>query len=272
MVTGHLNKMMTVLNPKVVYTLPIGNQKIPLNPLIGKVIHLDFKGNINCIQCGRKTKKSFQQGYCYPCYQRLGDCSYCLIHPERCHHGEGNCKADNWVHTNCLTPHIVYLANSSGLKVGVTRLSQVPTRWIDQGAIQGLPIFRTANRYQAGLIEVAIKQFINDKTNWRDMLKGKNPIIDLFKEKEMAQNISRISVDKVLANFDSHDISAINDAKVTEIEYPVTEYPTKISSLSLDTHPQIEGKLMGIKGQYLILDKGVLNIRKYGGYEITLSY
>ena len=174
MVIGHLNKMLTVLNPKVVYTLPIGNQKIPLNPLIGKVIHLDFKGNINCIKCGRKTKKSFQQGYCYPCYQRLGDCSYCLIHPERCHHGEGNCKADNWVHTNCLRPHIVYLANSSGLKVGVTRLSQVPTRWIEQGAIQGLPIFRTANRYQAGLIEVAIKQFINDKTNWRDMLKGLN--------------------------------------------------------------------------------------------------
>ncbi len=272
MVTGNLNKMMSVLKATVHYTLPLGTHQILLNPLIGKKIHLDFKGNIHCIQCARKTKKSFQQGYCYPCYQRLGDCSYCLIHPERCHHGEGSCKADNWVHANCLTPHIVYLANSSSVKVGVTRLTQVPTRWIDQGAIQGLPIFRTANRYQAGLIEHAIKQFINDKTNWRDMLKGKNTHIDLLKERERVHELSKDSVEKVLAKFDTMDISEINNETVTEIRYPVSEYPTKITSLSLDTHPQIEGILMGIKGQYLILDHGVLNIRKYGGYEVAFTF
>lgn len=269
---GHLNKMISTLSSTVDYTLPLGNHKIPLNPLIGKLIRLDFDGVIQCIQCGRKTKKSFQQGYCYPCYQRLGDCSYCLIHPERCHHGEGNCQPDNWVHTNCITPHIVYLANSSGLKVGVTRQSQVPTRWIDQGAIQGLPIFKTTNRYQAGLIEVAIKQFINDKTNWRDMLKGKNPSIDLIKERRIVHDLTRSAVEKVLTTFAPSEVEQLNEELVTEISYPVKEYPTKITSLSLDTHPHIEGWLMGIKGQYLILDLGVLNVRKYGGYQVKFSY
>lgn len=272
MQTGHLKKMISTLTSTVDYMLPLGDQKIALNPLIGKLIRLDFNGVIECIQCGRKTKKSFQQGYCYPCYQRLGDCSFCLIHPERCHHGEGNCQADNWVHANCLTPHIVYLANSSGLKVGVTRQTQVPTRWIDQGAIQGLPIFKTMNRYQAGLIEVAIKQFINDKTNWRDMLKGKNPSIDLIKERGEVHQLTQNAVEKVITKFDSSDVEQLNENQVTEIRYPVKEYPTKITSLSLDSHASIEGRLMGIKGQYLIFEHGVLNVRKYGGYEISLSY
>ena len=156
--------------------------------------------------------------------------------------------------------------------MGVTRQTQVPTRWIDQGAIQGLPIFKTTNRYQAGLIEVAIKQFINDKTNWRDMLKGKNPSIDLIKERGIVRDLTQNAVEKVLTTFHPSEVVELNEEQVTEISYPVQEYPIKITSLSLDTHPHLEGRLMGMKGQYLIFEHGVLNVRKYGGYEVKFSY
>lgn len=271
MPTGNLRKMVSELNSEVTYYLPVGDEKIQLNQLIGKEIQLEFTGKINCIQCGRDTKKSFQQGYCYPCYQKLYDCSMCMLHPERCHHGEGSCNPDDWVHVNCMTPHIVYLANSSGLKVGVTRQTQVPTRWIDQGAVQGLPIFNTSNRYQAGLIEVAIKAFFNDKTNWRAMLKGQNEPINLFEERENVQKRAGEAVEKVLEQFESSEISEVKSASVTEISYPVLEYPTKITSLNFDKEPVIKGVLKGIKGQYLMLDAGVLNIRKFGGYEIVFA-
>lgn len=271
MIKGNLRKMPTKLDKKVSYSLLINDEKIALNPLIGKKIKLIFEGVINCIHCGRKTKKSFQQGYCYPCYQRLTECNLCMIHPERCLHGAGKCKEDDWVHANCMQPHIVYLANSSGLKVGVTRQTQVPTRWIDQGAIQALPIIKTSNRYQAGRVEVAIKQFINDKTNWRAMLKGENEPLDLMAERKQVQAFAGKAVEEVCQLFSPSDIQDAKGEDVVHIRYPVKEYPQKIVSLSFDKEPVIEGTLIGIKGQYLILDKGVLNIRKFGGYEVGFA-
>jgi len=195
-----------------------------------------------------------------------------MIHPERCLHGEGNCKPDDWVHASCLVPHVVYLANSSGLKVGITRQSQMPTRWIDQGAIQALPILSTQNRFQAGVIEVALKKYVADKTNWRTMLSQMNPKMDLLAEKARLFQVASEGLERVQTTFAQSDIQVLTDSAVHEFLYPVIEYPQKIRVLNLENSASgIGGHLMGIKGQYLIFDEGVINIRKYGGYEVKLG-
>lgn len=170
-----------------------------------------------------------------------------------------------------MIPHIVYLANTSSLKVGITRQSQVPTRWMDQGASQALPIFRVKTRRISGFVEVALAQSMADKTNWRAMLKGDGEAIDI---KAKAAVAAPAIADRLDAIRGEHGDDAIEplDEDVVAITYPVTEYPTKITSLNFDKHPLVEGRLTGIKGQYLILDTGVINIRKFAGYEIDLEY
>ena len=145
-VTGNLRKMVTELNSEVQYHLPIGEHRVHLNPLVGKVLSLEFSGQINCIHCDRKTNKSFSQGFCYPCFRRLAACDSCIVSPEKCHFDAGTCREPDWAESNCFVDHIVYLANTSGVKVGITRHSQVPTRWMDQGATQAQPIARVQHR------------------------------------------------------------------------------------------------------------------------------
>src|SRR3989338_552219 len=262
-ISGTLRKMPTELTNPVQYHLLLDNEKIALNPLLGKTIKLVFTGEIHCIECGRKTNKSFQQGYCFPCYRELLKCNLCMIHPERCPF-QGQCPADHWVSAGCSQPHIVYLANSSGLKVGVTRQSQVPTRWIDQGATQALPIFKVVNRYQAGLIEDALKSIFKDKTNWRAMLKGQIEPIDLNQARlQLIQKWQTLKTKPSLKELKA--INEITNQSIIEITYPVLQYPAHIKTFDFDKTPAIEGQLLGIKGQYLIFDQGVINIRKFGG-------
>jgi len=60
--------------------------------------------------------------------------------------------------------------------------------------------------------------------------------------------------------------------EIIELNYPVVEYPEKVKSLSFDKTNIIEGKLMGIKGQYLLFENGeVLNIRKHTSYHVKFN-
>lgn len=266
-ITGHLRKMTATLSTPVTYQLVVGDQTIALNDAFKKMIQLSYNGAIYCIRCGRRTKRSFQQGYCYPCMQRLNECGNCAIFPERCQVEQGTCPKDDWAHTQCHASQIVYLANTSGLKVGVTQKSHIPTRWLDQGAVQAIPILQASNRYRAGLAEVVLKAFISDKTNWRTMLKNEVETLNLRSERDRL--LAQAEMRSLLA--ESHGtLSLITETKPVSISYPVIHYPQKIASLSLDKQPQIEGRLMGIKGQYLLLDTGVLNIRKFSGYEVSI--
>jgi len=272
---GHLKKMQNQLGVeeagKVTYHLPIGDQLIPLNPLIGQPIKLLYHGVINCSYCGRKTKKSFNQGYCYPCFTKLAQCDSCIMSPEKCHYEQGTCRDPSWGEQYCFTDHYVYLANSSGVKVGITRGSQVPTRWIDQGATQAMPIFRVKSRYQAGLIEDCLRQHIADKTHWQKMLKGDAEAVDLeqIRDQIIAQSESGLSA--IEQKFGLLAIQRLYHQKVVDINFPVLEFPQKVKSLNLDKQPIIEGVLQGIKGQYLILDTGVINIRKFTAYNVQFS-
>lgn len=254
------------------YQLPIGNELINLNPLIGQKIRLEFNGEIKCNNCGKATKKSYSQGYCYVCMTKLARCDTCIMSPEKCHFDKGTCREPEWAEQFCMTDHIVYLANSSGLKVGITRVNQMPTRWIDQGAIQALPILRVSNRKLSGLVEVVFKEFTADRTNWRKMLKNEVELIDLATARDRLFEQVDSSLSDLINQYGINSIQRLENADCFDFNYPVIEYPTKVSSYNLDKLPLIEGKLMGIKGQYLIFENGVINLRKYSSYNLQLEF
>lgn len=269
---GHVRKMRVEDGDPILYTLPVGDTLVPLNPRLGQTIRIRHTGTINCVTCGRRTNKSFNQGHCFPCFRKLASCDGCIVRPERCHYHEGTCREPAWGEAHCMRPHVVYLANSSGIKVGITRESQVPTRWIDQGASQALPIARVASRRLSGLMEVAFKEHVADRTDWRRMLKGEPEAVDLSARRD--ELLARCG-EALSSVTDEHDTAApeyIEDAECRAFRFPVLEYPTKVTAINLDKAPQAEGTLLGIKGQYLILDTGVLNVRKYGGYEMEVSF
>ncbi len=257
-------------NGKVTYSLPVGDELVDLTARIGTQLTLTHTGNIHCSNCGKKTKKSFSQGFCFPCMRKLAACDMCIMKPETCHHAEGTCREPEWGETNCMIPHYVYLANTSGLKVGITRHTQIPTRWIDQGATQALPIFKVKTRLLSGLVEIALAEFIADKTNWRAMLKGENAELNL---KEAAQTlVPKISerLDDIRLKYGADAVELL-EQDVVDLTFPVTEYPTKIASHNFDKQPEVTGVLKGIKGQYLIFDTGVINVRKFTSYEVAVS-
>lgn len=269
---GSMRKMRTRLGQPVAYKMVLGDDLIDMNALIGSRLKLEYSGSIFCVNCARKTNKSFNQGYCYPCFQRLAQCDSCIIHPERCHFDQGSCREPAWGERYCMQDHIVYLANSSGLKVGITRGTQVPTRWIDQGAVQALPIYRVRSRLQSGILEVVFKQHVADKTNWRDMLKGNADPLDMAAERDRLMALCEADVSELESRFGFFAISRITGVDTLDISYPVVEFPQKITSLNFDKNPVIDDTLLGIKGQYCIFAGGVINLRRFGGYEISLSH
>ena len=263
--------MQTQLNDTVQYHLPIGDELVDMNALIGSKIHLTHEGEINCVACGRKTKKSFNQGFCYPCFQSLAQCDSCIIKPEKCHYTQGTCREPGWGEQFCLKDHYVYLANSSGLKVGITRGTQIPTRWMDQGATQALPIFRVNNRLTSGLVEVIFKNHVADKTSWQKMLKSEADKVDMLSRRDELYALSESALNELSSTLDGNAIEFLDKESVVDINFPVNTYPEKVKSFNFDKTPEISGVLNGIKGQYLILDSGVLNMRKFGGYKLTLE-
>ena len=269
---GTLSKMRTSLTDDgaAQYELITGEQSINLQALIGQPLKLTYTGNIYCKSCGKKTKKSYSQGHCYVCMQKLASCDLCIMKPETCHFEAGTCREPQWGQDNCMIPHYVYRSNTSGIKVGITRHTQTPTRWIDQGATQALIIAQAKTRHISGLLEVALAQHVADKTHWQAMLKGNADDADL---NDIAQSLlAKVQEDiKVILATYGDDALTFENHEIVSINYPVTHFPTKVKSFNFDKHPEVEGVLQGIKGQYLLLDTGVINIRKFGSYEVTVT-
>ncbi|KPM61172.1 hypothetical protein HB4184_18870 [Pseudomonas putida] len=268
---GSLSKMAVSLQaPVVQYRLRLDDTQVPVNPLIGQRLRLEYLGAIHCSHCGKRTKTSFSQGYCYPCMTRLAQCDVCIMAPEKCHYDAGTCREPSWGEQFCMTDHVVYLANSSGIKVGITRATQLPTRWLDQGASQALPIMRVATRQQSGLVEDVLRSQVPDRTNWRALLKGDAEVLDLPAIREQIFDACADGLSALQARFGLQAIQPLPDAEVIQMNYPVEAYPKKIVSFNLDKDPVAEGTLLGIKGQYLIFDTGVINIRKYTAYQLAV--
>lgn len=251
------------------YYMRLGDLEVAMNPLIGERVILEFTGLIHCIGCGRETRKSFNQGYCFPCSRSLARCDRCIVSPQNCHFHLGTCREPEWGQANCMQPHIVYLANSSGVKVGITRRSQIPTRWIDQGAAQAVPLMQVATRRASGMVELALKSRFLDRTDWRRMLKGPPEPVDLADWTKGLRALCEQALDAAGEDRSTSLPDALG-SHPREFEYPVLEYPSKVQSINVEKQPEVQGRLLGIKGQYLIFDCGVINMRKYAGYEAAL--
>jgi len=268
MATGILEKMHAEnigneFNVSPYYSLVLDGEKLGINDLIGQNLKIEYLNEIHCIKCGRKTKKSFGQGFCYPCLISAPEAEECVLRPELCRAHEGIARDMEFAKEHCLIDHFVYLAWSGGLKVGITRYHQIPTRWIDQGATQAIKVCRTENRFESGMVEIELKKVLNDKTHWQAMLKGiEADTIDLLSEKIKA--LDYISEKGLIFKPEIDSVYRIN--------YPVTKYPDKVNSLSLDKTSTFSGKLIGIKGQYLIFYSNVVfNVRNHSGYLVKIS-
>ncbi|KAA8735101.1 DUF2797 domain-containing protein [Acinetobacter qingfengensis] len=254
----------------VEYKFVLDQFNTDLMHLIGETIQLEWTGRIFCVSCGAKTPKSYSQGHCFKCFKTKAECDMCILKPETCHYHLGTCREESFAQNICFQPHIVYLANSSALKVGITRIVNMPTRWLDQGATQALPILKVGSRRLSGHVEILLAEMISDKTDWRKLLKGEAAPLDLIDEKNNLLDQFHFELASLSNEFPEEDFQFLDETP-HEFIYPVNVYPQKISSHNLDKTAKIQGKLQGIKGQYLIMDTGVINIRKYSGYEIILS-
>lgn len=259
---GVLTKMQTEMGNPIQYYLVFEDSFLSMNQLLNKEIEINFVG-FQCLNCGKK-KKIYRQGFCYDCFYSSAAVGDWIMRPELSTAHLGIADRDLEYESQVqLQPHIVYLAFSTEVKVGVTRKTQVPTRWIDQGATQAISIVEVPNRYLAGITEVALKDHYTDKTNWRKMLQATSESCDLIVEKAKVESL-------IPAEVKDYFYSQKND--VYELNYPVLNYPAKINSLNLDKTPSFQGKLIGIKGQYLLFENGtVFNVRGSEGYVVTIN-
>jgi Protein of unknown function (DUF2797) len=266
-VSAYVRKLESELvEQQVHYYFATGAERIFLNEAVGYPLTLHFLNEAACVACGRKIKKTFQQGYCFPCTQNKAQCDLCILKPELCHFAQGTCREPEWGEAHCMTQHFVYLANASAIKVGITRYSNIPTRFIDQGAVQALPIFKVNTRHDAGLIEVELAKQVADKTNWRKMLAPATYLDLLAERQKLAEPLLRI-----LENKKDIAIEVLN-LEPLRLDYPIKAYPKSIKSVDFLTQGSWQAPLLGIKGQYLLFENGVLNLRNLSGYALELTF
>ena len=238
-------------------------QAVDLNDVLGQQLDIEYLGSISCSYCGRVTSKSYAQGYWFPCFRKLARCDLCVMSPDRCHYAAGTCREPEWGESFCMQPHLVYLANSSGPKVGITRNGQQTGRWLDQGASQGLVILSAPSRHLAGLAEVALARHISDRTDWRALVRRDAPPVDLPALRERLRGLV----------LDLPEEVAWLDAEAPEtLRYPVLSYPQMLERFRLDREPRVSGRLLGIKGQFLLFEGGVLNIRQHTSFHVRVSW
>ena len=262
---GYLNQMNHIYESPIKYILPLGEEEVLLNEYLGQMVTIRFTGDIECTHCGRKIKKTYE-GHCYPCFISLPQTDLCIVKPHECHFDSGTCRDPEFAHTHCMIPHYVYLAISSFPKVGLTRKNNEWKRWTNQGAVYAIPIAELPTRKKAGELEYILSQHLADKTNWRKMLKG--DIDPHWLQEENILALRDQMVDKFPDEFKTY---ALNDNRLYEFVYPILESLEKIKTYNLDKEPVIEDKLIGIKGNYLIFENAVLNVRKYTGYKIMMN-
>ncbi len=235
---------------------------IALNDLIGSGVTIEFLGDVECRHCGALSKRSFGGGYCYDCFSTLARCDLCVVSPDRCHYHAGTCREPAWAESFCMQPHVVYLANSSGAKVGITRQGREVRRWLDQGAIQGLAILEADTRRDAGLAEVKIGEMLNDRTDWRKMLRADVPELDLDALRERVRSAGLSLPDGV---------RWLSEGSVRRFHYPMENRipPAEIFRLEKGA---VRGNLKGMKAQYLLIGAGAFNVRQHAGFRVTVHF
>jgi hypothetical protein len=240
---------------------------LPLADRMGAPLSLRFTGAIACVYCGRATKKTFGEGFCFPCFQARAEADQCIVKPELCHfHVPGDpCRDEIFAHRHCFQPHLLYVSLTSAPKIGITRRENVPTRWLDQGATAAIPLAELPDRRSVGLLEARLRDEagLRDRTHWTRLLRRAEGEGDL--DAVATQVLALLAVWEVVGVLPA-------DARVVRrFSYPVLAYPDKVVSFNLDKEPRAGGILQGVKGQYLIFDGGVINARKYTGYQVEVA-
>lgn len=259
---GPLSKMRVTPGEPVRYTLALGGDDVAVNELLGAPLALTFTGVRSCRVCGARVERLFGEGYCYPHFLSDPSASPCIIRPELCEAHLGGGRDPAWEAAYHLRPHVVYLAHSGGVKVGVTGADHAGTRWIDQGAAAALRLAETPYRRLAGEIEVALKERFSDRTVWQRMLRGDPVDPD---ELLRARRDALAAVPDALARW------CLADDAVTALVYPVSAYPAKVRSVDLGREGAVTGRLVGVRGQYLLFEGGAaLNVRRHTGHHVTL--
>lgn len=270
-ISGNLRKMNTSLvNGRAQYSLPLFDvleltQELNMNQWVGREIAIQWEQAIHCIVTGKKIKKTYGEGMSFDAQKSSPQAVESILRPELSRIHEGIALRDAaWEEAHHNQPHYVYLSRTSGIKVGVTRTVNVPSRWIDQGAVEAIVLAETPYRQLAGLIEVELKSHFNDKTQWNAMLRPIRP------QGEELLNLKDQAMDHL---GEAYEPFFSDDDAVTTIDYPVVNYPAKIASLKFEKTPEIRSTLVGIKGQYLLFGNGmVLNIRSQSGYRVTFEF
>lgn len=276
-IIGNTDKMSAVVDASgvVQYEMKLGDNKIHVNPLIGKSITLRHTSKKNCVECNSLMLKSHRNtGFCQKCFYSLAKADACRVSPEKCHYSNGTCREPSWGEKNCFNSHIVYVSNTGQRKVGITRHSSdsVSSRWLDQGATSAVPFIATKNRLLSGIVESILKKHVGDRTNWRKMLAETPKDDGLLELVEELKSLVDNEIQELQVKYGLTSVQWIINPVVQHIEYPVNKYPEKPKSVNLDKELKVTGVLAGIKGQYLLFDDGaVVNIRKYAGYELELT-
>jgi hypothetical protein len=245
-------------------------QRLPdlsLDDRCGTPLSLHFTGMIACVYCGRRTRKTFGEGFCFPCFQARAEADVCIVKPELCHfHVVADpCRDVVFAQRHCFQPHVLYVSLTSAPKIGITRRENVPTRWLDQGATAAIPLAELPDRRAVGLVEARLRDEcgLRDRTHWTRLLRGAEGDGDLDAlAAEVLERLAAWSVPGVLPP---------DERVVHRFTYPVLAYPEKVVSFNLDKDPRAGGMLQGMKGQYLIFAGGVINARKYTGYQVEIS-
>ena len=258
---GVLRKMKTELGSPIQYYMVFEADFLNVNQILDKELEIAFI-KFQCLNCGENLP-IFRQGFCRRCFYETPAAGDWIMRPElSTAHLDKEDRDLDYEKKVQLQPHIVYLANSSNVKVGVTRKSQVPTRWIDQGAHEAIEIVEVPNRYLAGITEIALKEHVSDKTNWRKMLTNSLEDVDLVAWRSKLKPFIPAEAEEYF----------IDNQGETQLEFPVIQYPEKVKSLNLDKTPNYKGRLKGIKGQYLLFeDNTVFNVRGNEGYYVALG-
>ncbi|OEH85359.1 hypothetical protein BHU72_04505 [Desulfuribacillus stibiiarsenatis] len=260
-ITGMIRGLAHQYQEPLQYFIKINDNRQEINSWLDAKVKIEYEGHIQCIYCGRVIKKTFNHGSCFPCFQKLPENDLCIVKPDLCHYDKGTCRDSEFGDSHCMQPHFVYLAVSSDLKVGLTRECNHLKRWGDQGAVQAIPIAKLPTRKLAGELEMRLAERFPDKTNWRKMLKGDTPEIDLLQFRKEAYSM----VQEEYGDYFLHEES------LTSLRYPIRQEMEKVTTFNLDKQPVIEDVLIGIKGQYLMFSSGVLNVKKYAGYHVTIT-
>ena len=243
------------------YWLRVGAAQLALHDSLGLGVEIKFLDSITCSYCQAPTRRSYGGGYCYGCFTRLARCDLCVVSPDRCHYAAGTCREPAWGEQFCMREHLVYLANSSGAKVGLTAAGNELNRWLDQGAVQGLVILRAATRAAAGLAEAQLAKSLTDRTDWRILVSRDVPAIDLVGLRDQLKADSA----SLPAGVGWHV------GQVQALRYPVLRYGRRLTLLRLQERPVVRGNLLGIKGQYLLFDHGVFNVRHHTSFHVRVN-